>query len=181
MTKKHERKREALRENNLQGENFVIIRYAEEGYVIFGLRARGMYSIFSGGAMNEDNRNLTRYTTETTTFSGWRVSICRKGITLTVYFADSVYGGAEGSRAAAVALRDEIFARIAEEPADRVLREYKRKYKRALEAARERRRKHAKELARVRARQRRAEARAVREAQRAAGEAERDDDEEPAA
>lgn len=31
MTKKHERKREALRENNLQGENSVIIRYAGEG------------------------------------------------------------------------------------------------------------------------------------------------------
>ena len=143
---------------------------------------RVMYCIFCGGTMNEDNRNLTRYTPETTTFSGWRVSICRKGITLTVYFADSVYGGDEGSRAAAVALRDEVLARIAEEPVERVMREYKRKYKRALEVARARRKKRAKEAARERARQRRAEARAAREAQRTAKlAAEEGTEEEPAA
>lgn len=56
------------------------------------------------------NRNLTRYTYESTDFQGWRVSIQRCGRIITRYFSDLQYGSEEESKAAAVEYRDAILA-----------------------------------------------------------------------
>lgn len=52
-------------------------------------------------------KNLSRYTYETTSFLGWRVTIQRGWKVLTKYFSDRAFGGdAEKSREAALAYRD---------------------------------------------------------------------------
>ncbi len=61
-------------------------------------------------------KNITRYTLEKTSFLGWRLCISRKGIMVTKYLPDKVYGGEQPALEAAIAMRDEILERIAEDP-----------------------------------------------------------------
>ena len=64
-------------------------------------------------------RNITRYTYETTTFLGWRLSICRKWNQFTRYFSDKQYGSEQAAFEAALHMRDSIFAELrssAEDP-----------------------------------------------------------------
>ena len=77
------------------------------------------------------DKNLTRYTRDKTSFQGWRVCISRQGTMFTRYIPDRVYGGEEGAKAAALALRDEVLAAIATRPAKEVLEEYRLKFQRA--------------------------------------------------
>ena len=76
------------------------------------------------------DKNLTRYTRDNTSFQGWRVCISRQGTMFTRYIPDRVYGGEEGAKAAAIALRDEVLAAIAARPAKEVLEEYRLKFQR---------------------------------------------------
>lgn len=81
--------------------------------------------------MNQNEKNLTRYTREKTSFLGWRVCISRQGLMFTKYFADGAYENGEiGSKNAALALRDEILDRIKAEPANtkKILEEYQERY-----------------------------------------------------
>ncbi len=41
----------------------------------------------------KSRKNLTRFTYETTSFQGWRLSLSRAGTTFTKYFSDKKYGG----------------------------------------------------------------------------------------
>lgn len=59
------------------------------------------------------NRNITRYTYESTDFQGWRVSIQRCGRIITRYFSDLQCGSEEESYRQAVEYRDEVFAQMA--------------------------------------------------------------------
>ena len=57
-------------------------------------------------------RNITRYTYETTTFQGWRLSICRKWNQFTRYFSDRQYGSEQAAFEAALRMRNSIFAEL---------------------------------------------------------------------
>ena len=59
------------------------------------------------------NKNITRYTYESTDFQGWRVSIQRCGRIVTRYFSDQQYGSEEESFRHALAYRDHVFAEMA--------------------------------------------------------------------
>ena len=59
------------------------------------------------------NKNITRYTYESTDFQGWRVSIQRCGRIITRYFSDLQCGSEEESYRQAVEYRDEVFAQMA--------------------------------------------------------------------
>lgn len=59
------------------------------------------------------NKNITRYTYESTDFQGWRVSIQRCGRIITRYFSDLQCGSEEESYRQAVAYRDKVFAQMA--------------------------------------------------------------------
>lgn len=63
-------------------------------------------------------RNITRYTYETTSFQGWRLSICRKWNQFTKYFSDRQYGSEEAAFKAALEMRDRIFDALRETPED---------------------------------------------------------------
>lgn len=63
-------------------------------------------------------RNITRYTYETTSFQGWRLSICRKWNQFTKYFSDRQYGSEEAAFKAALDMRDRIFDALRETPED---------------------------------------------------------------
>ncbi len=56
--------------------------------------------------------------------------ISRQGTMFTRYIPDRAYGGEEGAKAAALALRDEVLAAIAVRPAKEVLEEYRLKFQR---------------------------------------------------
>lgn len=60
-----------------------------------------------------NNKNITRYTYESTDFQGWRVSIQRRGRIITRYFSDLQCGSEEESYRQAVEYRDRIFAELA--------------------------------------------------------------------
>lgn len=57
-------------------------------------------------------RNITRYTYETTSFQGWRLSICRKWNQFTRYFSDKQYGSEQAAFEAALRMRESIFAEL---------------------------------------------------------------------
>ena len=57
-------------------------------------------------------RNITRYTYKTTSFQGWRLSICRKWNQFTRYFSDKQYGSEQAAFEAALQLRDRIFTEL---------------------------------------------------------------------
>ena len=63
-------------------------------------------------------RNITRYTYETTSFQGWRLSICRKWNQFTKYFSDRQYGSEEAAFQAAIEMRDRIFDALQKSPDD---------------------------------------------------------------
>lgn len=63
-------------------------------------------------------RNITRYTYETTSFQGWRLSICRKWNQFTKYFSDRQYGSEEAAFQAAIDMRDRIFEALKQTPDD---------------------------------------------------------------
>ena len=63
-------------------------------------------------------RNITRYTYETTSFQGWRLSICRKWNQFTKYFSDRQYGSEEAAFQAALDMRDRIFEALRQSPED---------------------------------------------------------------
>ena len=63
-------------------------------------------------------RNITRYTYETTSFQGWRLSICRKWNQFTKYFSDRQYGSEEAAFQAAIEMRDRIFDALQKTPDD---------------------------------------------------------------
>ena len=65
-----------------------------------------------------DLRNITRFTYETSTFQGWRLSLRRRGYQFTAYFADADYGGEEEARQAALGARERLFAELAAHPDD---------------------------------------------------------------
>ena len=65
-------------------------------------------------------RNITRYTYETTSFQGWRLSICRKWNQFTKYFSDRQYGSEEAAFQAAIEMRDRIFDALNRPPMTRV-------------------------------------------------------------
>ena len=62
------------------------------------------------------HRNITRYTYETTSFQGWRLSICRKWNQFTKYFSDRQYGTEEAALQAAMEMRDQIYAALRQTP-----------------------------------------------------------------
>ncbi len=55
------------------------------------------------------NKNITRYTYESTDFQGWRVSIQRCGRIITRYFSDLQCGSEEESFRQALEYRDHVF------------------------------------------------------------------------
>ena len=57
-------------------------------------------------------RNITRYTYETTSFQGWRLSISRKWNQFTRYFSDKQYGSEQAAFEAALHMRELIFAEL---------------------------------------------------------------------
>ena len=59
-----------------------------------------------------NNKNITRYTYESTDFQGWRVSIQRCGRIITRYFSDLLYGSAKESLRLALEYRDRVFAEM---------------------------------------------------------------------
>lgn len=61
-------------------------------------------------------RNITRYTYETTSFQGWRLSICRKWNQFTKYFSDRQYGTEEAALQAALEMRDQIYTALRQNP-----------------------------------------------------------------
>ena len=61
-------------------------------------------------------RNITRYTYETTSFQGWRLSICRKWNQFTKYFSDRQYGTEEAALQAALEMREQIYAALRQTP-----------------------------------------------------------------
>lgn len=63
-------------------------------------------------------RNITRYTYETTSFQGWRLSICRKWNQFTKYFSDRQYGSEEAAFEAALQMRDKIFEALQKNPSE---------------------------------------------------------------
>ncbi len=63
-------------------------------------------------------RNITRYTYETTSFQGWRLSICRRWNQFTKYFSDRQYGSEEEAFQAALQMRDQIYAELQKHPDD---------------------------------------------------------------
>ena len=63
-------------------------------------------------------RNITRYTYETTSFQGWRLSICRKWNQFTKYFSDRQYGSEEAAFEAALQMRDKIFEALQQNPSE---------------------------------------------------------------
>ncbi len=63
-------------------------------------------------------RNITRYTYETTSFQGWRLSICRRWNQFTKYFSDRQYGSEEKAFAAALEMRDQIYSALQKNPED---------------------------------------------------------------
>ena len=63
-------------------------------------------------------RNITRYTYETTSFQGWRLSICRRWNQFTKYFSDRQYGSEEAALQAALEMRERIYAALKETPDD---------------------------------------------------------------
>ncbi|MBQ8517033.1 MAG: hypothetical protein IJ498_05585 [Akkermansia sp.] len=63
-------------------------------------------------------RNITRYTYETTSFQGWRLSICRKWNQFTRYFSDKQYGSEQAAFEAALRMRDSIFSELKTPQAD---------------------------------------------------------------
>jgi len=58
------------------------------------------------------HRNITRYTYETTSFQGWRVSISRNWNQFVKYFSDRQYGSEEGALKAAIEMRDLIYSEL---------------------------------------------------------------------
>ena len=62
-------------------------------------------------------RNITRYTYETTSFQGWRLSICRKWNQFTKYFSDRQYGDADAAWEHARSFRDMVLAELSANPA----------------------------------------------------------------
>lgn len=79
-----------------------------------------MHSTFSTTQINTEmtQRNITRYTYETTSFQGWRLSICRKWNQFTKYFSDRQYGSEEAAFQAAIEMRDRIFSALQQSPDD---------------------------------------------------------------
>jgi len=63
-------------------------------------------------------RNITRYTYETTSFQGWRLSICRKWNQFTKYFSDRQYGSEEEALKAALEMRENIYHALQKSPED---------------------------------------------------------------
>ncbi len=63
-------------------------------------------------------RNITRYTYETTSFQGWRLSICRRWNQFTKYFSDREYGSEEAAFDAALEMRDKIYNALQQNPED---------------------------------------------------------------
>lgn len=61
-------------------------------------------------------RNITRFTYETTSFQGWRVTLCRRQRHYTRYFSDREYGGEEAALQAAIHARAVVLARLEESP-----------------------------------------------------------------
>ena len=57
-------------------------------------------------------RNITRYTYETTSFQGWRLSISHKWNQFTRYFSDKQYGSEQAAFEAALHMRELIFAEL---------------------------------------------------------------------
>lgn len=60
-----------------------------------------------------NNKNITRYTYESTDFQGWRVSIQRRGRIITRYFSDLQCGSEEEAHRQALEYRDHIFSQMA--------------------------------------------------------------------
>ena len=56
----------------------------------------------------KSKKNLTRYTYETTSFEGWRLSFSRAGSQFTKYFSDRKHGGPKKSLAVAENALEEI-------------------------------------------------------------------------
>lgn len=64
------------------------------------------------------NKNITRYTYESTDFLGWRVSIQRCGRIITRYFSDLQYGSEEEAFRHAVDYRDSVFSQMSKRRED---------------------------------------------------------------
>lgn len=56
----------------------------------------------------KSQKNLTRFTYETTAFEGWRLCLSRAGTTFTKYFSDRHYGSDRESLAAAQQARSNL-------------------------------------------------------------------------
>lgn len=55
-------------------------------------------------------RNITRFTYKTASFQGWRLAVCRHHVNFVRYFSDLEYGGEAESLAAALAVREQVYA-----------------------------------------------------------------------
>lgn len=65
---------------------------------------------YNSGCMNE--RHITRFTYKFTNFQGWRVAICRQGITLARYFSDKQYGDPATAREHALHFRNHVLEEL---------------------------------------------------------------------
>ena len=63
-----------------------------------------------------NTRHITRFTYQFTNFQGWRVAICRQGVSLVRYFSDRQYGAPEISQAEAIQFRDRILNELSLQP-----------------------------------------------------------------
>ncbi len=57
-------------------------------------------------------RHITRFTYQFTNFQGWRVAICRQGVSLARYFSDKQYGDSETAKAHAISFRDMVLEEL---------------------------------------------------------------------
>jgi len=62
--------------------------------------------------MLKSQKNLTRFTYETTAFEGWRLCVSRTGTTFTKYFSDKGYGCPRDSLRAAERTREKLLKLI---------------------------------------------------------------------
>ncbi len=60
----------------------------------------------------KSQKNLTRFTYETTAFEGWRLCVSRAGTTFTKYFSDKNYGSARDSLRVAEQTRGKLLRLI---------------------------------------------------------------------
>lgn len=55
-------------------------------------------------------KNITRFTYVSASFQGWRLAVCRYHVHFVRYFSDREYGSSDAALAAALAVREQVYA-----------------------------------------------------------------------